>query len=85
MLSPRQIIAPIFVALLAPILFAQSIAVGPITVDATSPYFDPAPCTLHTVRVYCGCAGLTPNIPCVIITRSNSPNMETRTLAILSL
>jgi hypothetical protein len=43
LLSPRQIIAPIFVTLLAPILFAQSIAVGPITVDAISPYLDPAP------------------------------------------
>ena len=43
MLSPRQIIAPIFVTLLTPVLFAQSKAFSPITVDATSPYFDPAP------------------------------------------
>jgi hypothetical protein len=48
LLRPRQIIAPIFVTLLAPILFAESIAVSPITVDATSPYLDPAPSSFQS-------------------------------------
>ena len=43
MLNPWQIITLIFVTLLAPILFAQSTTIGPITVDATSLYLDPAP------------------------------------------